>query len=68
MAKKYFIFVLTICITLCVLIIGCDYVAPQTSKAITEKDQLEQLKQQNELLKQQNQYLERIAIALENKK
>lgn len=48
------------------------YVAPNTSKAITEKDQLEETKKQTLLLNEQNEWekkqtecLLRIAVALE---
>jgi hypothetical protein len=43
------------------------YTNPQTSKAVSEKEQVEEMKKQNILLEQQNQYLKRIAEALEVK-
>ena len=51
---------LLLAMLLAVGLMGCDVVAPNVSKAITERQQLEELKQQNELL-------ERIANALENR-
>lgn len=50
-------------------IAGCSnpYTNPQTSKAVSEKEQVEELRKQNILLEQQNQYLKRIAEALESK-
>lgn len=47
---------------------SCKYIAPATSKAITEEQQLEEAKKQNQLLKEQNAILLRIAVALEAKK
>ena len=41
------------------------YINPQTSKAISEQEQLEELKKQNQLLIQQNIQLKRIADAIE---
>lgn len=43
------------------------YTHPQTSKAISEKEQVEELRKQNILLEQQNNYLKRIAEAMEAK-
>jgi hypothetical protein len=43
------------------------YTNPETSKALSEKEQLNELQKQNILLEQQNQYLKRIAVALEAK-
>lgn len=59
---KYIIFFLFVCI-----VFSCSnpYTNPQTSKALSEREQIEQLKQQNTLLKEQNIYLKRIAEALE---
>lgn len=50
-------------------IVGCSnpYTNPETSKALSEKEQLSELQKQNLLLEQQNQYLKRIAVALEAK-
>ena len=45
-------------IAVCVMLSGCDVVAPNISKAKTEKQQLKEIKTQNE-------YYERIANALE---
>jgi transposase-like protein len=60
---KYFI------IFLIIGMVGCSnpYANPQTSKAVSEKEQVEELRKQNILLEQQNQYLKRIAVALEVK-
>lgn len=51
----------------CICIPGCSspYCSPSRSKAISEIEQVEQLKKQNELLKEQNKLLERIAIGIE---
>lgn len=61
---KYLSATLLIAITL-----SCSnpYTNPETSKAISEKEQLKELQKQNILLDQQNQYLKRIAEALEAK-
>ncbi len=54
---------------LIVAVFGCSnpYTNPETSKALSEKEQLSELQKQNILLEQQNQYLKRIAEALETK-
>ena len=58
--------IVAICmLTVIVLISGCSFIAPSVSKALTEKEQSEMLKQEVALLKEQNAKLERIAIALE---
>lgn len=48
---------------------GCSnpYVNPDTSKAITEQEQLKELKEQNAMMKEQTVQLKRIADALEKK-
>jgi hypothetical protein len=48
---------------------GCSnpYTHPNTSRALSEKEQVGELRKQNILLEQQNQYLKRIAEALEAK-
>jgi hypothetical protein len=45
---------------------GCSnpYVNPQTSKAVSERDQLEEMKTQTLLLQEQNKQLKRIADAM----
>jgi hypothetical protein len=55
---------------LIVIAFSCSnpYANPQTSKALSEKEQVEEMKKQNILLEQQNQYLKRIAVALEKNK
>lgn len=62
----YFIALITLLFAI-FLVNSCSnpYVAPETSKAISERDQIELLKKQNELLQQQNLQLERIAKSLE---
>ena len=42
---------------------GCSnpYVNPQTSKAVSERDQLEEMKVQSALMQEQNRQLKRIA-------
>lgn len=61
---KYLFFILLVGV-----IAGCSnpYANPQTSKAVSEREQVEEMKKQNILLEQQNQYLKRIAVALEAK-
>ena len=44
---------------------SCEILFPDQSKALTEKEQAEILKQRNELIKEQNKHLDRIATALE---
>lgn len=48
-----------------ILAAGCEFIAPSTSKALTEKEQVRLMEQQNELLREQNSALNRIADAIE---
>lgn len=58
----------TLVIAMMLFGMGCSnpYCNPQASKAVSEREQLEQAKIQNELLKEQNIQLKRVADALEN--
>jgi hypothetical protein len=51
----------------CCLLSGCslEWFAPDVSKAVSEKQQLEESAKQTALLERQAKALERIAIALE---
>ena len=51
----------------CFILFGCSnpYVNPDTSKALSEQQQLEESKQQTILMQEQNKQLKRIADALE---
>lgn len=60
--KKLFILALV-----AISLSSCSYFAPQTSKAVSEAEQTELIKQQVELQKEQNIQLKRIADALEKK-
>lgn len=44
---------------------GCAYLAPDTSKALSEQDQFKEQKKQTQLEERQAEALERIADALE---
>lgn len=59
----------TLIIAMMFFCMGCSnpYCTPNTDKAFSEREQLEQAKIQNELLKEQNTQLKRVADALESK-
>ena len=45
----------------CLLLSGCEFILPNTSKAITEQKQLEELQRQNSILIDMANSLKRIA-------
>lgn len=60
---------IALCVIAGLLLAGCSspYIAPDTSKALTEQSQYEESKAQTEAMKEQNKQLKRIADALEKK-
>ena len=67
MKKFLIVFIIAVLMFSAIGCSGCtEWLFPQQSKAMTEQEQLFELKRQNKLLEDQNKLLLRIAIALEN--
>lgn len=60
-------FSLMLGLMLMIALSSCDYIAPDTSKAISEKQQLEEMQKQTAIMERQAVALEKIAVQLEKK-
>lgn len=58
-------YVLVIGLLICTLLSGCEFITPNTSNALSQSQQIEELKQQTQQLKQQTEALERLANSVE---
>lgn len=52
--------VLALSLIICLLLSGCEYVTPDTSRALSQSRQMEELHQQTEQLQRQADALERL--------
>jgi hypothetical protein len=52
-------------VLICFLLTGCEFFVPDTSKALSNSSQLEELREQTKQIKQQTKALERLADTTE---
>jgi outer membrane biogenesis lipoprotein LolB len=50
----------------CLLLSGCEFVTPDTSRALSQNQQIEELHQQTKQLQRQADALEKLADAVDN--
>ena len=50
---------------ICFLLTGCEYVIPHTSEALSDRQQLEELRKQTEQIEEQTKALESLAKSAE---
>ena len=58
-------YLLILGLLICVLLSGCEYFIPQTSDALSQTQQLEELRKQTDQIEQQTAALKRLADSVE---
>lgn len=58
-------FILMIGFLVCVLLSGCEFLTPDTSSALSQNQQIQQLQKQTQQLEQQTDILNRLADSVE---
>lgn len=58
-------YILMIGLLICTLLAGCEFITPNTSSALSQTQQIEELQKQTQQLKQQTDALDRLANSVE---
>lgn len=58
-------FILILGLLICTLLTGCEFITPDTSRALSETQQIEELQKQTQQLEQQTHALDRLADSVE---